>query len=430
MQYQNTLSFAQQMDDQDPLKAYRKQFHFPQHEGQPYIYFCGNSLGLQPKATLDHVVEELDAWQSLGVEGHFKSKNPWYSYHHFLEKSILNIVGAASTDEVVVMNALTVNLHLLMLSFYRPTKKRYKILIESDAFPSDKYAVDSQAQLHGFDPKDAIVELAPRSGEYVLRTTDILAKIEELGDSLALVMLGAVNYYTGQFFELDKITKAAHQVGAIAGFDCAHAAGNIPLQLHDWQVDFACWCSYKYLNSGPGGVGGVFIHQKHVENIDLFRLAGWWGNDEKTRFQMPRQFVPQARAAAWQMSNAPILPMAAHKAALAIFDQVSMDQLRAKSELLTGYLEFVLNDINQKQGSNLFNIITPKDTKQRGCQLSILTKETGGKELFNYLTQNGVIADWREPNVIRVAPVPLYNRFEEVFRFGQLIEAAITETSF
>lgn len=423
--FQNTLLFARQMDEKDPLKSYRELFYIPKIAGKETIYFCGNSLGLQPKSVRKYVEQELKDWETLGVEGHFHGKNAWYYYHNFLTKASANVVGA-KPKEVVVMNALTVNLHLMLLSFYRPTPQRYKIIIEHPAFPSDQYAVASQAQLHGFDPEKAIIEVKARPDEHTLRTEDILATIAEHGDELATVMLGGVNYYTGQFFDLQAITKAAHEVGATAGFDLAHAAGNMPMQLHDWNVDFAVWCSYKYLNSGPGGTSGVYVHERHGNNPNQFRLAGWWGNNEETRFEMPDKFVPQAGAAGWQLSNAQVLPMAVHLASLEIFEQAGMAALRQKSELLTAYLEFLLNELNQQAGKSLFNIITPSDPQWRGCQVSILTDEKG-KMVFDRLTEAGVIADWRKPNVIRVAPVPLYNTFEEVYRFVTIIREALFE---
>ncbi len=413
------------MDRVDHLKSFRDRFHIPLTDaGKPSIYFCGNSLGLQPKNVRSHIEEELLAWEKLGVEGHFEGRYPWFKYHHFLKDATAQLVGA-KPDEVVVMNGLTVNLHLMLTSFYRPTTKRRKIIIEADAFPSDKYAVDSHAQLHGFTPADAIVELTPRAGEHCLRTEDILETITEIGDELTLVMLGTVNYYTGQYFDLQAITKAAHEVGALAGYDCAHAVGNVVMELHDWEVDFAVWCSYKYLNSGPGGVSGVFVHEKHGNNPEIPRLAGWWGNDEATRFEMPRQFVPQQGAAGWQLSNAPVLPMAAHKASLEVFAEAGMKALRRKGDLLTGYLEFLLDDLNQQCEVPAFHVITPKSLKDRGCQLSILTQEKNGKAIFDYISKHGVVADWRNPNVIRVAPVPLYNTFEEVFDFARLLQEAI-----
>jgi len=412
----NSLRYAQELDKQDPLNTYRDKFHFPQFQGKNCIYFCGNSLGLQPKSVEGYIQQELEDWKKLGVEGHFDGKNPWMYYHHFVEKQAAKLVGA-SPEEVVLMNTLSVNLNLLMVSFYRPTAQRYKIMVEADAFPSDHYAVQQQAKFHGFDPSEAIIQLYPRAGEYTLRTSDILQAIEENGEELALVMLGGVNYYTGQFFDLPAITSKGHHIGAQVGFDLAHAAGNVLLDLHDWDVDFATWCSYKYLNSGPGGVSGVFIHQKHHNNPDIPRFAGWWGHDEKTRFKMDKTFVPIASAAGWQMSNAQILPMAAHWASLEIFEEVGMEALRRKSEKLTSYLEQLLDE-----GDFGFEIITPRDVSQRGCQLSLLTGDNG-KELFKKLQAHGVIADWREPNVIRIAPVPLYNSYEDCWRFVEILKS-------
>jgi kynureninase len=425
MQYDNSLAFAQQLDKQDPLKHYREQFHFPQHDGKDVIYLCGNSLGLQPKAVKNALLAELEQWKTYGVEGHFKGKMPWMYYHKFLTKQSANLVGA-EPEEVVVMNTLTTNLHLMMVSFYRPTKDRFKIIMEGGAFPSDQYAMENQVRFHGLNPEDAIIEVRPREGETTLRTEDILETIHKHGDQTALVMFGGVNYFTGQWFDLIAITEAGHAVGANIGFDLAHAAGNVELKLHEWKVDFAVWCSYKYLNSGPGGPSGVFVHERHGNNPELPRFAGWWGHDEDSRFLMKKGFIPMKGAAGWQLSNAQIFSFAAHKASLDIFDEVGMNALRKKSELLTGFMEFLINEANQI-GHN-FNIITPKTPKDRGCQLSIITDESG-KELFNYLTENGVIADWREDNlygknagVIRVAAVPLYNTFEDVFRFVKLLK--------
>lgn len=414
--YRSDLAYAQQMDAQDPLKDFRAQFHIPAQDEKPLIYFCGNSLGLQPKSTRAFIEQELLDWQNLGVEGHLHGKNPWFYYHHFLTESTARLVGAKPV-EVVVMNSLTVNLNLLMISFYRPTQKRYKVIMEYMAFPSDQYAVENQVKFHGFDPFDAIIELTPRAGETTLRTEDIISTIEANQDSVALVMLGGVNYYTGQLFDMQQITAAAKKCSEeiVVGYDLAHAAGNVRLQLHDWGVDFATWCSYKYLNSGPGGTSGVFIHEKHAEDNTLPRLSGWWGNEEKTRFKMQKGFFPQTGAAGWQMSNAQILPMAAHRASLAIFDAAGMDALIQKSKLLTGYLVYLLQNGSRKD----FTIITPLDSTQRGCQLSIVMQENG-KAVFDRLTKNGIIADWREPDVIRVAPVPLYNTFEDVWRFAEI----------
>ena len=343
----------------------RTLFHIPKHQNDNCIYFCGNSLGLQPKSVRSFVEQELSDWETLGVEGHFRGKNPWFGYHHLLAQPAANLVGALP-HEVVVMNSLTVNLHLLMVSFYRPTPQRYKIIIEAGAFPSDLYAVQTQAQFHGFDPADAIIELKPREGEFCLQNDDILEQINKHANSVALVMLGGVNYYTGQFYNLPSITKAAHAVGAIAGFDLAHATGNVPLKLHDWDIDFAVWCSYKYLNSGPGGTSGVFVHERHAASTTLNRFGGWWGNSEETRFTMPHKFVPQYGASGWQLSNAQILPMAVHRASLQIFDEIGMDNLREKSEKMSAYLFRLLDSINPNQ--KYFTIITPRNPQERGCQ--------------------------------------------------------------
>lgn len=412
-----TYQQAQKLDQNDPLRAYRDEFHFPQHEGKDSIYLCGNSLGLQPKGVKAALNQELEQWKTYGVEGHFKGEMPWMYYHKFLSQQSANIVGA-SPSEVVVMNTLTTNLHLMMVSFYRPTTTRFKIIMEAGAFPSDQYAVESQIRFHGFSPPTSIIEVTPRAGEETLRTEDIINTIKYHGNEVALVLFGGVNYYTGQFYDIESITKAAHDVGAIAGFDLAHAAGNIPLKLHDWQVDFAVWCSYKYLNSGPGGPSGAFVHERHGNNPELPRFAGWWGHDEEHRFLMKKGFVPMKGAAGWQLSNAQIFSFAAHKVSLDLFDKVGMTALRKKSEKLTAYMESLINDLN-KEGHQ-YNIITPSDTKDRGCQLSILTDEKGA-DLYQQLTQKGVICDWREPNVIRVAAVPMYNSFMDVYKFVELL---------
>ncbi len=411
---------ASEMDIQDPLKEYRNRFYFPQLNGRDVNYLCGNSLGLQPKTTKFFIEQELHDWAALGVEGHLHAKNPWLYYHHFLEEQTARLVGAKPA-EVVVMNTLTVNLNLLMISFYRPSKTRFKVMMEYMAFPSDQYAVENQVKYHGYDPHDAIIELTPREGEFTLRTVDIFQKIEEHKNELALIMIGGVNYYTGQLFEMEKITAYAKKCSSeiTVGFDLAHAAGNAELFLHDWNIDFGVWCSYKYLNSGPGGTSGVFIHEKHCENYLLPRFSGWWGNDESTRFLMRKGFHPQPGAAGWQMSNAQILPMAAHRASLEIFDEVGMKKLREKSVLLTNYLEYLLLNGKRKD----FKIITPSDVNQRGCQLSIVM-DADGKKTFDVLTEQGIIADWREPDVIRVAPVPLYNSFEDVRKFAEIFHQA------
>ena len=419
------MDFAIKQDELDPLKSYRKQFHFPSFHEKKMIYYTGNSLGLQPISTKKYIDQELNDWAKWGVEGHFHAQRPWMPYHEFITEKAAKIVGGKN-NEVVVTHSLTTNLHLLMVSFYRPTKTRFKILCEKKAFPSDQYALQSQAKFHGYQPEEAIVEIGPRDGEYTIREEDVLAKIEELGESLAMIMIGGVNYFTGQVFPMKEITAAGHKVGATVGFDLAHGAGNIPVSLHDWNVDFAAWCGYKYLNSGPGGSSGLFIHERHVKNKDLIRFAGWWGHDKNDRFLMPDKFNPIPTAEAWQLSNAPVLSMAAHLASLDIFDEVGMDALREKSIQLTNYQEFIINDINERNSHINLEIITPKDTSKRGCQLSIVAHGQG-KSLFEKLSANGVVADWREPNVIRIAPVPLYNSFEDAFDFGKIIEAAINE---
>ncbi|MFN4082652.1 MAG: kynureninase [Bacteroidia bacterium] len=413
--FENNLTFAQKLDKEDILAEFRNEFHLLHKNGEPVIYLCGNSLGLQPKSVKAAIEQELKDWAELGVEGHFEGKNPWMYYHHFLTEYAAEVVGAKPI-EVVVMNNLTANLHLMMVSFYRPTKTRYKIMMEASAFPSDQYAMETQAKFHGFNPDDAIIELKPRSGEFTLRTEDIIEKIYEHKDDLALVMMGGVNYYTGQAFDMQAITKAAHDVGAIAGFDCAHAAGNLLLKLHDWNVDFAVWCTYKYLNSGPGGTSGVFVHERYANNPDLPRFAGWWGHDEKERFLMKKGFKPMQGAAGWQLSNAQIFPMAIHKASLEIFHRAGMQNLRNKSEKLTSYLAYILQDFAEH-----LTIITPSNPSERGCQLSIIVKQNG-KQLFDYLVQNNILPDWREPDVIRMSPVPLYNSFEEVYKIGDVLK--------
>lgn len=412
-----SIEYAKEMDDADKLSSYRSQFFHPQLHGKDAIYLCGNSLGLQPKSVKSFYEQELNDWAKYGVEGHFEAKRPWFSYHHFFTKSLAKLVGAKET-EVVAMNSLTVNLHLLMLSFYRPTKQRYKIIMEAGAFPSDMYAMETQAQLHGFNPADAVIEIAPRKGEHTIRIEDIEANIKKHKKNLAVVIFGGVNYYTGQFFDMKKIVELTHEAGAVCGFDLAHAVGNKVLHLHDWKVDFACWCSYKYLNSGPGAVGGVFVNEKHVKSKDTFRLAGWWGHDEKTRFKMKKGFKPTKTAESWQMSNAQVLNMAAHRASLDIFDKVGMDKLAEKSLALTAYAEMLLLSLKNLK----FEIITPNNPLERGCQLSLLFKNKG-REVFEKLQSKGVIADWREPNVIRIAPVPMYNSFEDVYTLYEIMKS-------
>lgn len=418
MDHQFTEEFAKQQDQADALHKYRQSFHFPQHNNQDVVYYTGNSLGLQPKSTKSFVETELNDWAKFGVEGHFKATHPWFSYHEQLTEKAAKVVGGLPT-EVVCMNQLTVNLHLLMVSFYRPTPQRYKIICEAKAFPSDQYALESQVKFHGFKPEEAIVEVGPREGEYVIRPEDILAAIEKHGNETALILFGGVNYFTGQVFDMASITAAGHKVGAQVGFDLAHAAGNIELKLHDWNVDFACWCSYKYLNSGPGGVSGAFVHEKHHRsNLPMF--AGWWGYDKTQRFKMEKGFQPIPTAEAWQLSNAPVLSMSAHLAALTMFDEVGMPALIEKSKKLTAYLEFIIEEINRIKfnGKKTLEIITPKES--RGCQLSIIAHGYG-KNLFYQLIEHGVISDWREPSVIRLAPVPFYNSFEDQYRFGKIL---------
>lgn len=419
MEYQNNYEFAQKMDETDPLRLCRDEFLIPQHRGKDVIYLCGNSLGLQPKAARRYVDEQLGRWQSHAVEGWFDGDKPWINYHKQLASPLSRIVGALEC-EVSAMNSLTVNLHLLMVSFYKPEHKRYKILMEGGAFPSDQYAIESQVRYHGYDPTDAIIEVFPREGEHILRTEDILQKIAENADELALALFAGINYYTGQLFDLAAITTAAHKAGAYAGFDLAHAAGNVPLQLHNWDVDFACWCSYKYMNSGPGGISGIFVHEKHFNNQKLPRFAGWWGYREDKRFLMAPGFDPANGADGWQVSTSPIMLLALHKASLDMFDRVGIENLRKKALLLTGYLESIINWINDDQGADTFKIITPKNPEMRGSQLSIICKNDGRKT-FEALQQNGVIGDWREPNVIRLAPVPLYSSFTDVFLAGQYL---------
>lgn len=421
--FENSLDYAQKMDAVDPLKSFREKFLFPTFHDSEVVYFTGNSLGLQPKSTQEYIQKELDAWAKYGVEGHFLAEKPWFAYHEFLTDKLAKIVGAKH-KEVVVTHSLTTNLHLLMVSFYQPKGKRTKILCEAKAFPSDAYALESQVKFHGLD-ESHLIEVAPREGEHLIREEDILQKIEELGEELALVMIGGVNYYTGQLFDMEKITKAGHAVGAMVGFDLAHAAGNINLKLHDWGMDFAAWCSYKYMNSSPGGVSGLFVHERHANRPDLPRFAGWWGYNKETRFQMQPGFVPMEGAEGWQLSNAPILGMAAHLASLDIFEEAGMDRIGEKRDEMTAYLEFVINDISIKNSDRVnFEIITPKEKEKRGAQLSILAHGQG-KSLFDALSKQGVIADWREPNVIRIAPAPLYNSFEDCYRFGQYLQNAI-----
>ena len=412
-------ALAQQLDANDPLAPFRDEFHIPRMpDGREQLYFCGNSLGLQPKRVRAYVEETLKDWEMLGVEGHVHAKHPWLPYHEFLTEPMAALVGA-QPSEVVVMNSLTVNLHLLMVSFYRPTATRYKILIEGDAFPSDKYAVASQVAFHGYDPADAVIELHSQTGQPAITPEEVLAAIATHGDEIALVLLGGVNYYTGQVFDMQAITAAAHEKGCVAGFDLAHAAGNLDLHLHDWNVDFACWCGYKYLNSGPGGISGVFVHERHGRDFSLPRFNGWWGHDKASRFKMPGQYIPLEGAEGWQLSNPPILAMAALRASLDLFkDAGGMAPLRAKSEILSAYLAFLLD---QRLPKGALRVITPSDPRQRGCQISLQNLDGQGRARFERLTAAGVIADWREPDVIRLAPVPLYNRFVDAWDFVDIL---------
>jgi kynureninase len=415
-----TKDFATAMNARDPLVEYRERFHIPRTPGgADCVYLSGHSLGLQPKSTRAHVEQELQDWEVFGVEGHFRARNPWLPYHETLAESTARLVGALPS-EVVVMNSLTVNLHLMLVTFYRPTAQRNKILIEANAFPSDQYAVKSQLCYHGYDPAVSLLQIAPRPGETTLRTEDIEKRIQTEGDAIALVLLGGVNYFSGQAFEFARIADAAHARGCVVGFDMAHAAGNLRLQLHDWNADFAVWCSYKYLNAGPGAVGGCFVHERHARNPRLPRFAGWWGHDKQTRFRMGPDFRAIASAEGWQLSNPSILSMAALRASMEIFNEVGMERLRAKSELLTGYLEFLLGQDHTER----FSIITPRNPAHRGAQLSMRLSR-GGRAICDTLAAQGVICDWREPDILRVAPVPLYNSFTDIFTFVEKFRAAL-----
>ena len=410
-------AYAVQCDREDALAVFRNEFLFPQINGKDAVYLCGNSLGLQPKSTRTEIIQELDDWHRLGVEGHVHAQRPWVSYHEQFAPLLAPLLGAHET-EVVALNALTVNIHLLMVSFYKPTTKRFRIICEAKAFPSDQYALESQVRLHGLEPSAAIREIAPRDGMETIDIDDVLRAIAEEGDQLALVFIGGVNYYTGQVFDMERLTKAAHAVGALAGFDLAHAIGNIELHLHSWNVDFAAWCSYKYLNSGPGSVAGIFVHEKHCTRKDVFKLTGWWGHNKTRRFLMEPSFEPIPTAESWQMSNAPVLSMAAHLASLKLFERAGMQHLISKSKALTGFTHQLLMQILQNQSPNpMFKIITPAE---RGCQLSLLFLRNG-KRVFEYLLEQGIIADWREPDVIRIAPVPLYNSYRDVYLFASAL---------
>lgn len=418
--YERNIACARSLDAADELRWCRDQYHLPQQKnGEPYIYLCGNSLGLQPKSTEKGVLQELNDWKRLGVEGHFHAQNPWLPYHELLTASMARVVGAKPI-EVVVMNTLTVNLHLMMVSFYRPQGRRVKIMIEADAFPSDSYAVESQIRFHGLSPDECLIRLRAREGEVCLREEDILSQIDETGEELALILLGNTNYYTGQFFDMKRITDRGHAQGAVVGFDCAHGAGNVELNLHQSGCDFAVWCSYKYLNAGPGSIGGAFVHERHANDSTLPRFEGWWGHNKETRFLMRDAFDPIPGVEAWQLSNPPILSMAAVWSSLQLFDKVGMAALRKKAIHLTGYLEYLLHTL----GDDAIEIVTPADPIQRGSQLSIQVKDAE-RSLFDRMTAAGVIADWREPDVIRVAPVAMYNSFEDVYHFYEILKAAL-----
>ncbi|MCF8322541.1 MAG: kynureninase [Flavobacterium sp.] len=423
MTFQNTREFAQQLDAQDELKHYRNEFLFPQHNGKNVIYFTGNSLGLQPKRTKKYVEDVMNDWSNMAVEGHFYAERPWWDYHERFANPLSKLVGA-KPSEVTVMNTLTVNLHLLMVSFYRPTKTRYKIICEEKAFPSDQYMFQTQVNFHGYKADDAIVEIKRREGEHNIRLEDIIAKINEVGDQLALVLIGGVNYYTGQVFDMKAITEAGHKIGAMVGFDLAHAAGNIKLELHDWNIDFAAWCSYKYMNSGPGNASGCFVHEKHHANKDLSRFGGWWGHNKERRFIMEPEYNPIVGADGWQISNLPILSLAPYLASVEMFDEVGMEKLIRKRNQLTAYLEFILHEIDKEIDGAEFEIITPANQEERACQLSVFLHGQG-RSLFDYLMKNGVITDWREPNVIRFAPAPFYCSYEDMYDFGQILKQGI-----
>ncbi len=413
--FNTSFDFAKQADKNDELAHFKKQFHFPKKDGKDVIYFCGNSLGLQPIAVEAAIQTELQSWRDVAVGGYFGGTNPWLYYQDYMKVSLAKIVGCKE-DEVTVMNTLTVNLHLLMLSFYKPTSERFKIIMEAGAFPSDQYAVETLVRHFGLDPATAIIEIAPKPGEKILYTEDIIDTIETHGNSLAMVMFGGMNYYTGQLFDMKRITEAAHDVNAIAGFDLAHVVGNIPVHLHEWQVDFAVWCSYKYLNGGPGAVGGVYVNEYFASDVRTPRLGGWWGNDEKTRFKMEKGFIPKTNAGGWNISTAQVFNMVCLKASLQMFEEADIEKLRVKSLQLTAYLEYLLHQLpNQK-----FEIITPVDSEWRGAQLSLYFTERG-KEIHDKMIESGIIVDYREPGVIRVAPAPLYCSFGDVYAFYEIL---------
>ncbi len=420
MLFENSLQYAKQLDRQDPLKDFRDQFIIPVEDGKEQVYFLGNSLGLQPKRTEAAVKEILKQWAQYGVEGFFKGDNPWLHYHDQLPRPLATIVGALP-QEIAVMNQLSVNLHLMLVSFYQPTAKRNKIICEAKAFPSDQYMFETHVKHYNLDPDDIVIEVAPRQGEHTIRSEDILSAIEKHKDELALVLFSGINYYTGQLFDIPVITEAAQKAGAKAGFDLAHAAGNVYLQLHDWDVDFACWCSYKYLNAGPGAVGAVFIHERHHADKSLKRFAGWWGYDTTTRFKMEKGFKPNPGADGWQLSTPAFMLYAAHKASLEIVEEAGWEKIQAKREMLNDWLWFLLNQLNNNSKKKVVEFITPQNKNERGCQVSMLMLERG-REIFDALGKAGIMSDWREPNVIRIAPVPLYNTYEEVWNFANVFQ--------
>lgn len=422
MTFENSREFAKQLDAQDALAKYRNEFNFPKVNGKKTIYFTGNSLGLQPKSAKTYIDEVMNDWAEMAVEGHFFADKPWWDYHERFSKPLSKVVGALPS-EVTVMNTLTVNLHMMMVSFYQPTEKRFKIICEEKAFPSDQYMLQTQVKFHGLNPADVIVEVKRREGEHNLRNEDIIAKINEVGDELALVLIGGINYYTGQVLDMKAITEAGHKVGAFVGWDLAHAAGNIKLELHDWNVDFAAWCSYKYMNAGPGSVSGIFVHEKHHSNKDLPRFGGWYGHNKERRFLMEPNYDPNPGALGWQSSCTGVLAMAPYLASVEMFEEVGMEALFEKRDKITAYLEFIIEEIAKEVKGN-FELITPKNLSERGSQLSVLLHGEG-KSLFHYLMKEGVIVDWREPAVIRLAPVPLYSTYEEMYEFGQILKRGI-----
>ena len=424
MIFENTANLANELDKNDKLNHFRQEFLFPQHNSENVLYFTGNSLGLQPKDSINAIKQELDDWAKYGVEGHFEAKNPWFAYHEMFTEPLSKIVGA-KPNEVVAMNGLTTNLHLMLMSFYQPSGNRTKIIYEAKAFPSDQYALETHLKARGLNPDEVLIEIHPENDGHLINDLSILDKIEEVGNQLALVMIGGVNYYTGQLFDMKSITGKAHKVGAYAGFDLAHGVGNVALELHKWDVDFAAWCSYKYLNSGPGSVSGVYINEKHASNTNLTRFGGWWGYDKNSRFQMEKGFKPIPTAEGWQLSNAPVLAMAVHKLALDLVMQAGFENLIEKRVQLTNYLEFIIDDISKTEDINL-EIITPREQNRRGAQLSVYCHGRG-KELYDFLAENGVMVDWREPNVIRMAPVPIYNSFADIFKFGQVLIKALKQ---